>query len=217
MAEQLWAQHEIELRETSVLHSGNDESSATDAGEFRGMDVLHSGDGVSSDAGAHVHDNEGCLSDECEAHCCANDKHRNLLSHLLTEWATFESSVRLEAEFLALGISQGEDEWWNETLERAEGLEGYANMFSLEEVQKAVGAESVVVKVRGLFGEQVTECDADGIVDSMLVENALTRSSSAYAGAWVLMLGQAGGRWNGDESSHSSECSEATFVVDDGG
>ena len=86
-------------------------------------------------------------------------KHSELLLVFEGEWERFERVVRMEAAVLASCVGHGEEGWWNDTLQLAERVQGFANTFGIsqthwdsEQVVEAVARETEQEDERDVLG-----------------------------------------------------------------
>ena len=99
---------------------------------------------------------------------------------LIQAWADFEECVAIEARDIAEGMGEGDEECWNDTLNLAERVEGFASM--LDGRRECLSGELIATMLKAdAFDREV--------VDAMLLEAGMGWSTAAPGGAWAIALG----------------------------
>ena len=177
-------------------------------------DSLLCGGGVVEDRSDDVDEEQWDAQERDHQHDAVLVSHAEVRRRFLEEWGRYERFVRNEAKDLAVDIEQGDDEWWNEDLQTAERVEGYASLLS--GACTCVDGAVVANKLMGYYCG-VGECDAAEEVDGLLLKIGMKKSSVAPAGAWALLLGRVGSQ-EGDEGEegdrghpeHEGHCREGS-------
>jgi hypothetical protein len=116
--------------------------------------------------------------------------HLRLLQDFMCEWNRYEQLVVFEAGCLDECVRSGGDDWWNDTLDTAEVLEGYAAVLSGGDTH--MSKDVVIEKVRCYLQSDEDESDqgVGGGIELALSSVGL-RGNTMHAGAWTLLLGLA--------------------------